>query len=74
MTNDKVEHARELLRIALKMLDDCEAFVSGAMVAGALDALGGSPGDDDAKAPPVEFMAKAIERPRPALAGIRSCA
>jgi hypothetical protein len=66
MTNDKVQHARELLRIALDMLDESEAFMSGALVAGALDSLG--------EAPRVEAMALAIERGRPAFAAVRSCA
>ncbi|TCU57534.1 hypothetical protein EDF58_105375 [Novosphingobium sp. PhB57] len=78
MTNDKVQHARELLRIALDMLDECEARVSGALVAGALDALGGSHAEtlDDlpAGAPPIEAMALAIQRGRPAYSSIRSCA
>lgn len=75
MTNDKVQNARELLRIALDMLDECDALVSGALVAGALDALEGGPaGDTRLSAPPVEIMALAIERGRPMAAGLHSCA
>lgn len=66
MTNDKVQNARELLRIALDMLDECEAFVSGALVAGALDSLG--------EEPRVEVMAMALERGRPVAPVVRSCA
>jgi len=66
MTNDKVQHARELLRIALDMLDESEALVSGALVAGALESLG--------EAPRVEVMALAIERGSPAISAVRSCA
>jgi hypothetical protein len=75
MTNDKVQNARELLRIALDMLDECDALVSGALVAGALDALE-SASEDDARlsAPPVGIMALAVERGRPMPAGLHSCA
>lgn len=74
MTNDKVQNARELLRIALDMLDECDALVSGALVAGALDALEKCPDAARPSAPPVEVMAMAVERGRPMLSGLHSCA
>lgn len=79
MMNEKVQNARELLRIALDMLDECEARVSGALVSSALDALGEEPaglanGAGHPGALPVEVMAMAIERGRPLRPGLHSCA
>ncbi|MPS70170.1 hypothetical protein ACLIMP_16130 [Novosphingobium aerophilum] len=70
MTNDKVQRARDLLCIALEMLDECETFVTGALVSGAIDSLDGERGPSG----PVVERPSLERRPRLVAPTMRSCA